>query len=124
MTFGVLAMGCTRSKEARELLEGLEIVGYVPNVVILGTLISNACRALNTNYVMEMIHYMKVNRITPNEQILTYLNKYEETLTKMQLSKVIYNYINAAYYNYVNSTKVFLFYTYYCRGLNSRNDWH
>ncbi|KAL2742288.1 hypothetical protein V1477_009917 [Vespula maculifrons] len=87
MTFGVLAMGCTRSKEARELLEGLEIVGYVPNVVILGTLISNACRALNTNYVMEMIHYMRVNRITPNEQILTYLNKYEETLTKMQLSK-------------------------------------
>ncbi|XP_047353742.1 pentatricopeptide repeat-containing protein 1, mitochondrial [Vespa velutina] len=87
MTFGVLAMGCFRSKEAYELIEGLEIAGYVPNIVILGTFISNACRTFNTNYVIEMIHYMRVNRIKPNEKILTYLNKYEETLTKMHLSK-------------------------------------
>ncbi|XP_046818446.1 pentatricopeptide repeat-containing protein 1, mitochondrial [Vespa crabro] len=87
MTFGVLAMGCFRSKEAYELIEGLEIAGYVPNIVILGTFISNACRTFNTNYVIEMIHYMRINRIKPNEKILTYLNKYEETLTKMHLSK-------------------------------------
>ncbi|XP_035718953.1 pentatricopeptide repeat-containing protein 1, mitochondrial-like [Vespa mandarinia] len=87
MTFGVLAMGCFQSKQAYELIEGLEIAGYIPNIVILGTFISNACRTLNTNYVIEMIYYMRSNRIKPNEKILTYLNKYEETLTKMHLSK-------------------------------------
>lgn len=90
MTFGVLAMGCFRSKDAHELLEGLEIAGYVPNIVILGTLVSNACRALDTNYVIEMIHYMRVNKIKPNERIFLFLDNYEKTLVKMHLSKVIF----------------------------------
>ncbi|XP_014606536.1 PREDICTED: pentatricopeptide repeat-containing protein 1, mitochondrial [Polistes canadensis] len=89
MTFGVLALGCNRIKEAKELLEGLEIAGYVPNVVILGTLISNACNALDTKYVIEIMVYMIDNKIKPNDKIYILLDKYKETLSQMLLSKKI-----------------------------------
>ncbi|KAI4487072.1 hypothetical protein M0802_012061 [Mischocyttarus mexicanus] len=89
VTFGVLALGCHRIKEAKELLEGLEIAGYVPNTVILGSLISNACHAFDTNYLIEMITYMIHNKIKPSDKIYTFLDKYKEVLSQTLLSKKI-----------------------------------
>lgn len=89
MTFGVLALGCNRIEEAEELLEGLEIAGYVPNVVILGTLIHNACRADNSTYVIRMMDYMINNNIKPNDKIYILLDKYKETMSQILLSKKI-----------------------------------
>ncbi|XP_015171019.1 PREDICTED: pentatricopeptide repeat-containing protein 1, mitochondrial [Polistes dominula] len=89
MTFGVLALGCQKVKEAVELLEGLDIAGYVPNVVILGTLISNACHALDTKYLMEIMDYMTKNKLKANDKIYVLLDNYKETLSQMLLSKKI-----------------------------------
>ncbi|KAK2583688.1 hypothetical protein KPH14_009614 [Odynerus spinipes] len=92
MTFGVLALGCVRSKEGKELLNGLEIAGYVPNAVILGTLISNACHRYNTNYVIELLHYMSINKIKPSEKLLSFLENYKKTLKQMATSKKNYRF--------------------------------
>lgn len=86
-TFGVLALGCHKAKEARELLDGLEIAGYVPNAVILGALISNACHRFNIKHIIELLHYIIENKIKPSDKLISLLENYKEVLENMVKSK-------------------------------------
>lgn len=84
MTFGVLALGCQTYMDAREFLEGLEIFGYKPNSVIMGTLINTACYRKDFKYLLFVMKYMVENKMKPSEQTIKYLENFSKGLPKIE----------------------------------------
>lgn len=84
MTFGVLALGCQEWEHAREFLEGIEAFGYKPNSVIMGTLVSTACRKRNFEFLLFVMRYMTENYIRPNEKAIAIVKEFSEGLSKTE----------------------------------------
>ncbi|KAG5329385.1 PTCD1 protein, partial [Acromyrmex heyeri] len=87
MTFGVLALGCQELMQAQEFLEGIEVFGYKPNSVIIGTLIDTACHKKNFGYLLFMMRYMMENRTRPTAQTIEIVKKFSEELSKIEKPK-------------------------------------
>ncbi|KAG5315909.1 PTCD1 protein, partial [Acromyrmex insinuator] len=87
MTFGVLALGCQELMQAQEFLEGIEVFGYKPNSVIIGTLIDTACHKKNFGYLLFMMRYMMENRTRPTAQTIEIIKKFSEELLKIEKPK-------------------------------------
>ncbi|KYN02536.1 Pentatricopeptide repeat-containing protein 1, partial [Cyphomyrmex costatus] len=84
MTFGVLALGCQKCGEAKEFLEGIEVFGYKPNSVIIGTLMSTAYIKKDIEYLLFMMRYMIENKTKPTAQTIENLKKFSENLSKIE----------------------------------------
>ncbi|KYQ54424.1 Pentatricopeptide repeat-containing protein 1 [Trachymyrmex zeteki] len=84
MTFGVLALGCQECRQAKEFLEGIEIFGYKPNSVIIGTLVGTACYKKNFEYLLFMMRYMMENRTRPTAQTIEIVKKFSKELSKIE----------------------------------------
>ncbi|EZA54634.1 Pentatricopeptide repeat-containing protein [Ooceraea biroi] len=84
MTFGVLALGCHESREAKEFLRGLDAFGYRPNAVIMSTLINNACRKKDFELLLFVMNYMRENKIEPNEQAINNLKEFSQNLSEIE----------------------------------------
>ncbi|KAG5344010.1 PTCD1 protein, partial [Acromyrmex charruanus] len=92
MTFGVLALGCQELMQAQEFLEGIEVFGYKPNSVIIGTLIDTACHKKNFGYLLFMMRYMMENRTRPTAQTIEIVKKFSEELSKIEKPKATNKY--------------------------------
>lgn len=92
MTFGVLALGCQELMQAQEFLEGIEVFGYKPNSVIIGTLIDTACHKKNFGYLLFMMRYMMENRTRPTAQTIEIIKKFSEELLKIEKPKATSKY--------------------------------
>ena len=87
MTFGVLALGCQELMQAQEFLEGIEVFGYKPNSVIIGTLVDTACHKKNFGYLLFIMRYMMENRTRPTAQTIEIVKKFSEELPKIEKLK-------------------------------------
>ncbi|XP_018044242.1 PREDICTED: pentatricopeptide repeat-containing protein 1, mitochondrial isoform X2 [Atta colombica] len=92
MTFGVLALGCQELMQAQEFLEGIEVFGYKPNSVIIGTLVDTACHKKNFGYLLFMMRYMTENRTRPTAQTIEIVKKFSEELPKIKKLKATNKY--------------------------------
>ncbi|XP_018376608.1 PREDICTED: pentatricopeptide repeat-containing protein 1, mitochondrial [Trachymyrmex cornetzi] len=92
MTFGVLALGCQELMQAQEFLEGIEVFGYKPNSVIIGTLVDTACYKKNFGYLLFMMRYMMENRTRPTAQTIETVKKFSEELSKIEKPKATSKY--------------------------------
>lgn len=84
MTFGVLALGCQNYKDTREFLEGMEICGYIPNAVIMSTLIDTACHKKDLHYLLFVMDYMVKNKMRPNAEAVKNLEEFSKGLSKIE----------------------------------------
>ncbi|XP_011060058.1 PREDICTED: pentatricopeptide repeat-containing protein 1, mitochondrial isoform X2 [Acromyrmex echinatior] len=92
MTFGVLALGCQELMQAQEFLEGIEVFGYKPNSVIIGTLIDTAFHKKKFEYLLFMMRYMMENRTRPTAQTIEIIKKFSEELLKIEKPKATSKY--------------------------------
>lgn len=72
-TFGSLALGCEREKEALLLLNNMEEAGLRPNVHVFSALIGRAARRLDYVYLKKLLILMKEKEVWPNEVIIKQL---------------------------------------------------
>ncbi|KAG7205378.1 hypothetical protein KM043_007374 [Ampulex compressa] len=86
ITFGVLALSCVKRKQALEVIEGMEAIGYKPNTIIMGTFIKKACVRKNFDYALHMMKYMSKNHIKPTERTLNTLDQFESNV-KIMINK-------------------------------------
>ncbi|XP_014247871.1 pentatricopeptide repeat-containing protein 1, mitochondrial [Cimex lectularius] len=74
ITFGVLALGCRRLSEAKELLEGMKELGIPVNVEILGTLVHCGCEAWNLKMIIYLVGILLREKIKPNNIFMRHVN--------------------------------------------------
>lgn len=72
-TFGCLALGCEREKDALQLLKDMEEVGLKPNVQVFSALIGRATRRLDYIYLKTILSSMKRLEVWPNKVIIRQL---------------------------------------------------
>ncbi|XP_041642349.1 pentatricopeptide repeat-containing protein 1, mitochondrial [Cheilinus undulatus] len=72
-TFGSLALGCEREKDALQLLKDMEEVGLRPNVQVFSALIGRATRRLDYSYLKTILKTMSTMKVWPNEVIIRQL---------------------------------------------------
>ncbi|XP_012219587.2 pentatricopeptide repeat-containing protein 1, mitochondrial-like [Linepithema humile] len=84
MTFGVLALGCQKCKDAKELLQGIEVFGYKPNHAIMSTLIDTACHKKDLHYLLFVMNYMVENKMYPNAAAIKNLEEFSKGLSKIE----------------------------------------
>lgn len=84
MTFGVLALGCQKCKDAREFLEGMELCGYKPNAVIMSTLVDTACHNKDLYYLLFVMNYMVENKMRPNTDAVKNLKNFSKGLSTIE----------------------------------------
>ncbi|OAD60641.1 Pentatricopeptide repeat-containing protein 1 [Eufriesea mexicana] len=77
ITFGVLALGCTKCSDAKMLVEQMNNIGYEPNNIIIQTLLFKACYIRNFDYVIYLIQYMSQNKVKITKYILDILEKFD-----------------------------------------------
>ncbi|XP_023288589.1 pentatricopeptide repeat-containing protein 1, mitochondrial isoform X2 [Orussus abietinus] len=81
MTWGLLALGCHSVQDKMNLIVGIENTGYRLNAIIIGTLIKNACRGHQFEFIMDMMEKMIVHNIRPSEKIFEILDKFQHMIT-------------------------------------------
>ncbi|XP_034544007.1 pentatricopeptide repeat-containing protein 1, mitochondrial [Notolabrus celidotus] len=72
-TFGSLALGCEREKDALQLFKDMEEVGLKPNVQVFSALIGRATRRLDYSYLKTILSSMSRMEVWPNEVIIRQL---------------------------------------------------
>ncbi|KAM7010123.1 uncharacterized protein LKV04_001959 [Tautogolabrus adspersus] len=72
-TFGSLALGCEREKDALQLLKTMEEAGLKPNVQVFSALIGIATRKLDYIYLKTILKCMSTMKVWPNEVIIRQL---------------------------------------------------
>ncbi|CAL1600931.1 unnamed protein product [Knipowitschia caucasica] len=72
-TFGCLALGCERERDALQLLTNMEELGFRPNVHVFSALIGRAARRLDYMYLKKLLVLMKEKEVWPNEVIIRQL---------------------------------------------------
>ncbi|XP_019962421.2 pentatricopeptide repeat-containing protein 1, mitochondrial [Paralichthys olivaceus] len=72
-TFGSLALGCERQKDALQLLKDMEGAGLRPNVHVFSALIGRATRRLDYVYLKMILKTMSEMEVWPNEVIIKQL---------------------------------------------------
>ncbi|XP_060911222.1 pentatricopeptide repeat-containing protein 1, mitochondrial [Labrus mixtus] len=72
-TFGSLALGCEREKDALQLLKTMEEAGLNPNVHVFSALIGIATRKLDYIYLKTILKSMSRMKVWPNEVIIRQL---------------------------------------------------
>lgn len=83
MTFGSLAIGCKRRRDGEELLEQMNNISYVPNNIILETLLLHACSKKNFSYILYLLTYIKNNQIEPSKEILKMLETFDNRVSNL-----------------------------------------
>lgn len=72
-TFGSLALGCERERDALQLLTNMEESGLRPNVHVFSALIGCATRRLDYIYLKKLLRLMKEKEVWPNEIVIRQL---------------------------------------------------
>ncbi|XP_029174644.1 pentatricopeptide repeat-containing protein 1, mitochondrial [Nylanderia fulva] len=90
MTFGVLALGCQECRDAQEFLRGMEAFGYVPNRIIMSTLINVACHKKNFEYLLFVMNYMLENNMKPNTQAFRDVDKFAKEIPNIKKPTGLY----------------------------------
>ncbi|XP_077460369.1 pentatricopeptide repeat-containing protein 1, mitochondrial [Stigmatopora argus] len=72
-TFGSLAMGCRKEKDALQLLQEMEEAGLKPNVHVFSTLIGRASQRLDYVYLTTLLKSMRDKAVWPNQVIIKQL---------------------------------------------------
>ncbi|KAK7076234.1 Pentatricopeptide repeat-containing protein 1, mitochondrial [Halocaridina rubra] len=75
ITFGCLALGARSLNYATELLNDMENAGFRPNLEIFSILVKNSIWKENYFFTLEMMREMRKNDISPDENLLTLLEK-------------------------------------------------
>jgi pentatricopeptide repeat domain-containing protein 1 len=70
VTFGVLALGCSKRSLGLKLLQDIEAAGFKLNIEIIGALISNACSVPDFWYLEDLLKVMEKNQIYASPQAL------------------------------------------------------
>lgn len=77
ITFGVLALGCHTRNQFSILKNDMKKLGFSQNVEIIGAFLHNASKAMDFQYLQDVLKLMEQQNIKPNEKAL---RKVEETL--------------------------------------------
>lgn len=83
ITWGVLALGCRKIEDVKELLEGMKATGHSINIVIAGTLLNSACRRWQFNLIIELLDEMSKENIRPNRVIYHTLETFYKYMNKL-----------------------------------------
>ncbi|XP_076546358.1 pentatricopeptide repeat-containing protein 1, mitochondrial [Osmia lignaria lignaria] len=96
ITFGVLAIGCRKLEDGKELLEQMDNIGFAPNYTILETLLHNACANKRFSYVLYLMKHILATEIKPSKNMLQFLKNFDEMILKEIENK--HNYTNKRIY--------------------------
>lgn len=93
ITFGVLAIGCKKLGDGKELLEQMDSINFTPNYKILETLLHNACANKRFSYVLYLLKYILAAEIKPSKDMLQILKTFDEIILK-EIENKVYTFIS------------------------------
>lgn len=76
VTYGVMCLGCKTAQEAQDMLQILEDAGVKPNMIILGSMLKNACYLKNYDYVLEILHIAQREGLKPSAKFLQIIDNF------------------------------------------------
>ncbi|KAG8183529.1 hypothetical protein JTE90_003877 [Oedothorax gibbosus] len=82
ITYGSLALGCTNFQKAKVFISDMRKLGLCPNTIIVGSLLSGACTALDFDYMENVLELMEEEGIKPNDRMLQRLETTVKTIRK------------------------------------------
>lgn len=93
MTWGVLALTCRTSEQAKEIFEGMALSGHRMNCQIIGAILRQATSRWLFGLVLEMMEKMRNDGPRPNEKIFQLLETFRKNAAKLHNDPVIRTYI-------------------------------
>ncbi|XP_054014825.1 pentatricopeptide repeat-containing protein 1, mitochondrial [Hylaeus anthracinus] len=91
MTFGVLALGCPNLKDGMVFLEQMNNIGFVPNAVIIETLLYMACYHKDFRYILFLMEFVLQNKMNPSQRFFETIKRFEKLLFDIFASENRYN---------------------------------
>ncbi|OXU22803.1 hypothetical protein TSAR_004607 [Trichomalopsis sarcophagae] len=87
VTYGVLALSCSTSKESRDLLSTMKSTGHTINKYVADALLNNAFYKLDFGFILELMEHMRWERVRLDEETFEKLDQFQKKMSELIISK-------------------------------------